>query len=487
MNLNENERIYAKQIQKEVEIPAVVVDKLQESYRKIENHEVIQEKVVKGASYWIRFGTKVAGGMAAVLAAGFIVCVANPVMAKELPVVGGLFAQLQDKVSFFGNFADKATPLVDPVSEEAADATDVNVSERLYTVKENGLEISFSEVYANDQAVYLTMTAKNDEPFPDTMMMQETDKPIISLTSDYSYSFLEEVNGMNIVYPEGVFTDENTYACIIRLDLAEAAQDYSEYEKQYEIMCQNVMDEMGITDEDMDEEEKEEEYAVLGQYIDEVSARAGALDVYKKTINIPEKFSLHLDISQLVGTKAEPQTWDSGYTEEELVAMSEEEFNEVMNKQPADTFGYPNKYENYWYDGNWSFDIPVTIDNTQTITQEINETNEAGIGLKSVIKTPYELTVNELYTEGSDSDCFMVALDANGNKLPYNDSNSNCNNFAIQDRDISTVDIYILDYVQYMDELKGEEKYNNNENKSVEEKWSTLLDANAKYHKTLHF
>lgn len=83
MNLNENERIYAKQIQKEVEIPAVVVDKLQESYRKIENHEVIREKVVKGASYWIRFGTKVVGGMAVVLAAGFIVCVANPSRQKN--------------------------------------------------------------------------------------------------------------------------------------------------------------------------------------------------------------------------------------------------------------------------------------------------------------------------------------------------------------------------------------------------------------------
>ena len=51
----------------------------------------------------------------------------------------------------------------------------------------------------------------------------------------------------------------------------------------------------------------------------------------------------------------------------------------------------------------------------------------------------------------------MVALDANGNTLPYNESTGNCNNFAIQDRDISTVDIYFLDYIQYMDELKGQQ------------------------------
>jgi len=68
-----------------------------------------------------------------------------------------------------------------------------------------------------------------------------------------------------------------------------------------------------------------------------------------------------------------------------------------------------------------------------------------------------------------------------------NDSAGNCNNFTIQDRDISTVDIYILDYTQYMDELKGPDNYNNNENKPEGQKWSDLLDQYAKYHKTLHF
>ena len=58
---------------------------------------------------------------------------------------------------------------------------------------------------------------------------------------------------------------------------------------------------------------------------------------------------------------------------------------------------------------------------------------------------------------------------------------------TIQDRDISTVDIYILDYIQYMDKLKGEDNYNNNENKPEGQKWSDLLDQYAKYHKTLHF
>ena len=39
----------------------------------------------------------------------------------------------------------------------------------------------------------------------------------------------------------------------------------------------------------------------------------------------------------------------------------------------------------------------VTVDDSRTEVLELNDTNDAGIGLKSVIRSPYELTVNELY------------------------------------------------------------------------------------------
>ena len=63
---------------------------------------------------------KTAGATAAVLAVGFVVCAANPVMARELPIVGGIFAELQDKVSFFGNFADRAETLEEAETKEKA-------------------------------------------------------------------------------------------------------------------------------------------------------------------------------------------------------------------------------------------------------------------------------------------------------------------------------------------------------------------------------
>lgn len=306
------------------------------------------------------------------------------------------------------------------------------------------------------------MQFKSDNPFPKTETFAESGTPVIDLDMTGGVDFNAEADPVIDGQVEGKFLDDNTYACIFRYDLAHAAKDYTEYNEKYNEMTQQVLDEMGITLDELDDE-TDEGYALLEEYINKVSERGGAYQKYIKDIEIPDTFNLHLDITKVRGLEADY------------------EWSEADEEKYGTDAGY------YKYEGDWNFDIPVTVDDSQTEVLELNDTNDAGIGLKSVIRTPYELTVNELYEDGSDSDCFMVALDANGNKLPYNDSAGNCNNFTIQDRDISTVDIYILDYTQYMDELKGPDNYNNNENKPEGQKWSNLLDRYAKYHKTLHF
>lgn len=467
-NINEND--LQESLRRDAEIPAVVHDKVNKAYRIIESRKIVQKPAPADPFRWMKTGGKIAGGLAAVLAVGFIICVSDPVMARELPLVGSLFEKLQDNVSFFGNFADNASVLEEPEAaapgettpEEASSAETSPQENNLYTKTCDGLTITFSEIYANDQAIYLTMSAETPDAFPETMKDQNG-KPIVSLLTSTGFDFKEdgapEIQYYNL---EGAFLDEHTYSCILRIDLAEAAKDFTEYNKQYDLMTQEVLDEMGVSMDDLNDE-TDEGYALLSEFVDKVSAKGGALQSYIKTIDIPDSFRLSLHITELRG--------DRPFDESEV------------NTEDPGSFEVPQ----YIFEGNWDFEIPVTVDTSRTVTMDINETNENGIGLKSVTKTPYELTVQELYDEGADSDCFLVALDAQGNRLPYNDSSGNTNNFAIQDRDISTVDIYILDYVQYMDELKGEENYNNNENKPDGEKWGDLLEQYAKYHKTLHF
>ena len=472
MSLNDNEKDFQKKLQEETEIPVIVHERVNQAYRLIENNTAVQKKAPKEPYHWMKLGGRIAGGMAAVLAVGFIFCAVNPVMAKNLPVVGGLFEILQDNVSFFGDFSDHATTLeaVDTTetdtegnsSEDTEAGQDMTKDDTAYTKTADGLTITCSEVFANSQAVYITMQFKSDKPFPETSTMAESGTPVIDLDMTGGVDFNSEASPVIDGQVEGQFLDDNTYACIFRYDLAQAAKDYTEYNEKYNEMTQQVLDEMGITMDDMDDE-TDEGYALLEEFINKVSERGGEYQKYIKDIEIPDTFNLHLDITKVRGLEADY------------------EWSEADEEKYGTDAGY------YKYEGDWNFDIPVTVDDSQTEVLELNDTNDAGIGLKSVIRTPYELTVNELYEDGSDSDCFMVALDANGNKLPYNDSAGNCNNFTIQDRDISTVDIYILDYTQYMDELKGPDNYNNNENKPEGQKWSDLLDQYAKYHKTLHF
>ena len=468
MTLNYNEKDFQKKLQKDIEMPEIVHEHINQAYRLIENNAVLQKKASKDPYHWMKSGGRIAGGMAAVLAVGFVFCAINPVMAKNIPVVGGLFEILQDNVSFFGDFSDHATTLeaVDGTKTDSSETdgakTDHANNDAIYTKTADGLTITCSEVYANSQAIYVTMQFKSDKPFPETETGAESGTPVIDLDMTGGVDFNSEASPVIDGQVEGKFLDDNTYACIFRYDLAEAAKDYTEYNEKYNEMTQQVMDEMGITQADLDDQ-TDEGYALLEEFINKLSERGGAYQKYIKEIDIPDTFNLHLDITKVRGLEANYQ------------------WSEEDEKKYGRDAGY------YKYEGDWNFDIPVTVDDSQTEVLELNDTNDAGIGLKSVIRTPYELTVNELYEDGSDSDCFMVALDANGNKLPYNDSTGNCNNFTIQDRDISTVDIYILDYTQYMDELKGPDNYNNNENKPEGQKWSDLLDQYAKYHKTLHF
>lgn len=466
MTFNNNEKDFQEKLQKDTEIPVIVHERINQAYRLIENNTAVQKKAPKDPYHWMKIGGRIAGGAAAVLIIAFVFYMTDPVMAKNIPVVGGLFETLQNNVSFFGDFADHATTLetVDGAGteENSQDSTATNAADTAYTKTSDGLTITCSEVFANSQAVYMTMQFKSDTPFPQTETRAESGTPIIDLDMTGGVDFNSDADPSIDGQVEGQFLDDNTYACIFRYDLAQVAKDYTEYNEKYDEMTQQVLDEMGITDADLSDE-TDEGYALLEEYVDKISERGGEYQNYIKNIEIPDTFNLHLDISAVKGMEADYQ-W------------SEDDFA----KYGTDA-GY------YKYEGDWSFDIPVTVDDSQTEVMELNDTNDAGIGLRSVIRTPYELTVNELYEEGSNSDCFMVALDANGNKLPYNDSVGNCNIFAIQDRDISTVDIYILDYIQYMDELKGEDNYNNNENKPEGQKWSDLLDQYAKYHKTLHF
>lgn len=164
MTLNDNEKKFQEKLQKDTEIPAIVRERANQAYHLIENNTAVQKKKQndKNALRWMKTGGKIAAGTAAVLAAGILFCAANPVMAKNIPVVGGLFETLQDHVSFFGNFSDHATTLEDTEKSIGATTADGNSDQTMgntasddtnadttYTKTSDGLTITCSEIFAN--------------------------------------------------------------------------------------------------------------------------------------------------------------------------------------------------------------------------------------------------------------------------------------------------------------------------------------------------
>lgn len=125
----------------------------------------------------------------------------------------------------------------------------------------------------------------------------------------------------------------------------------------------------------------------------------------------------------------------------------------------------------------------MTRDNSQTIVKEINDVDENGLGLVSVTKTPFEVTIQD----GQGIDYFTVVLDADGNIMENGKFGGATNTLAVSDYDISKIDIYICGYDEYMDELKGYYYSDDYEEKKKEKTFKQLLDERALYHKEIIF
>ena len=110
--------------------------------------------------------------------------------------------------------------------------------------------------------------------------------------------------------------------------------------------------------------------------------------------------------------------------------MTDEEWDAYLKTLPQEWYEYPNRYQNWWQEGSWSYNLTVTQKDSASRVIEVNQTNEAGIGVKSIELSSVEMTLNTI----EDSDTIAV---------------------AIEGHDISRVYIYICDWDEYMDEIKG--------------------------------
>ena len=486
---------------------------------------------------------KTALGLTAAAAVFSTVCITNPAFAENIPLVGNVFKQLGNSLGFYGDYSKYAKQLTDsPEGTRSADsdesqdgssnsqnvqAEDQNTTENnnadktkdneSYSKTVDGTTVTLSEVYCNEMALYLSMTIHTEDKFPDTFITSEG-KPNIKLSenSTVKYDYMDGKSNLFNAYLDGKMLDDNTYAGVLRIPVEDMTVDDAGWTKFYEVR-NAFFKEKGI---DVDSEDfsfdKLAQTLGMDEYSDEKLPQVGgpAISDYVKDIKVPDRFAMELDLKDIVGTLPDDQdttpdipqdlrdeynqkmaehgisTDDADYeslTEEQKNLEHQfftEMWNEYFERYPEAIEGN-NRYNSWTLKGDWKFNVDVEKNTSDTVKKDVNVVDENGDGVLSITKTPFEITMK---IQDPEIKYFAVMLDANGDIMPYGGvANSNADTYAIQDRDISTVYIYLCDYYEYMDELKGYYWSDDYEEKAKTRTFKQLLDERAVAGTEVHF
>ena len=486
---------------------------------------------------------KTALGLTAAAAVFSAVCITNPAFAENIPLVGNVFKQLGNSLGFYGDYSKYAKQLTDSTEDaRSADADgsqegsnnsqnvqaeDQNTTENdnsdktkdneSYSKTVDGTTVTLSEVYCNELAMYLSMTIHTEDKFPDTFIRFDG-KPDIKLSenSTVKYDYMDGKSNLFNAYLDGKMLDDNTYAGVLRIPVEDMTVDEAGWTKFYEVR-NAFFKEKGI---DVDSEDfsfdKLAQALGMDEYSDAKLPQVGgpAISDYVKDIKVPDRFTMELDLKDIVGALPEnqdttpdiPQDLRDEYNQKmaehgistddaDYESLTEEQkdlehqfftemWNEYFERYPEANEGN-NRYNSWTLKGDWKFNVDVEKNTSDTVEKDVNVVDENGDGVLSITKTPFEITMK---MQDPETKYVAVMLDANGDIMPYGGvANSNADTYAIQDRDVSTVYIYLCDYYEYMDELKGYYWSDNYEEKAKTKTFKQLLDERAVAGTEVHF
>ncbi len=358
----------------------VINQKIQEAYDMIKK----QNKRKSG-------GFQKAGVMAAVAAAlvlAFGICAANPVLAAKIPLIGRIFQIEEKKVSYPGNYSEKAERL----SKTDENGTEAVKEDNRYSQVSGDVTFTISECYADDMAMYLAVSIETKNGFPEEFVdaAKNTDWNYISLGIDSSavLDFSAAGLGKVVLDPaqgtespntiEGNFADANTFAGIIRFPLTSLTR--------------------------------------TGEEASFIELTPGQ-----------EKLTCKLEITNIYA-----------YGVMELFD--------------------PNDYGLVELPGKWSFpEIPIKVDNSETIVKNINQTNDDGVGIRAVRKTAYEIEAQLIIPESESIGDYVVFMaDADGKRLESRGGTTEIYN-AYQ-RNVNKITIGICRENDYLDNKGDFEK-----------------------------
>lgn len=204
---------------------------------------------------------------------------------------------------------------------------------------------------------------------------------------------------------------------------------------------------------------------IEGRYIDECTfIGVVRVDLNSLPVDIPETFSYVWKVSAIYD-------WNWIAITNNGVRWGSDEAESLIAK--------------YGYIGEWEFRVDVNLNADECEITQINETNENGVGIARIIKTPYEITADIIIPDGkAQEDYYFVLCDANGHVLDVHGTTGS--SYDVEGRDLSTVYVFLCDSIQYVDLLQYafDEEY---EEKKKEKSYARYLQDYALYSTVVHY
>ena len=163
---------------------------------------------------------------AALFLAAVLFLMKNPALAAQLPFIGHIFKELEQEVSYPGDYSENAITLADETeSADNGQAREENQGQKnapsSYQATSGGVTVTLSEMTYDSNAIYLALLIENQNGFAadaqshDSMYLEcRTDMYKADNTKE---TFSDEYGNSLAYMTEGTFTDSHTFKGLVQL------------------------------------------------------------------------------------------------------------------------------------------------------------------------------------------------------------------------------------------------------------------------------
>lgn len=222
---------YMRELQKDVEVPERVWARFEETLDNIEDlaarreEDYMEMKKKRIGRTWI----KAAVVVGVVTVGGSVFCYNNPAIASKIPVIGNIFEQVEDDVTYSGDYAKKE--VLNDKKNTAGKIDKKQTQDGIYTAKSQGITITASEVYCDGYSVYLTAKVESEkgglENVPEYYTRRFGGKTSQSISTNGKWEIDdsgEEVFPFSMEL-EGKTLDDHTFIGMIKIDLKQYSEE----------------------------------------------------------------------------------------------------------------------------------------------------------------------------------------------------------------------------------------------------------------------